>query len=149
MAIEILKAIFYKKECSHQKHHDIESFLWVLCYALTKHTIDELATLNHQDDLAIVKRIFAEAFGHASLRTIITSRQGGQPADLFEYEDGKYVSPPVGEFLRDLRTLAFNNGASGHLSEEASRGRRLTHSALFERLESTIQQLEEQQERDN
>jgi hypothetical protein len=66
MALEVLKGIIRNEPVQRDVHHDLESFLWVIIYAIYRHT---LADAKHQQNKELQTE-FKEYFGKTTLREL-------------------------------------------------------------------------------
>jgi hypothetical protein len=76
MATEVLEAIVQRRVISRDVHHDLESFIWVIIYAIYKHTI--LDTTLDSKLHGEVAQEFKEYFGGGTLREILVYRSRAQ-----------------------------------------------------------------------
>ena len=74
MAVDVLTAVVENFILKHNVYHDIESFTYVFGYAVIRHYASDPAV----DPVAReeLQEIYREAFGHISVREILTNRTG-------------------------------------------------------------------------
>ena len=76
MATEVLRAVADGKTISREVHHDLESFIWVIIYAIYKHTVlDPQLDATLRTEAAVE---FQNYFGGVDLRKIILHRAEAQ-----------------------------------------------------------------------
>jgi hypothetical protein len=76
MATEVLNATVRDKAISRHVHHDLESFIWVIFYAIYKHTV--LDPSLGSTFRAKVAQEFKDYFGGGTLREILLHRGTAQ-----------------------------------------------------------------------
>jgi hypothetical protein len=77
MAIEILDGIARKKNVNHQVHHDLESFVWVMCYSVTRRLVltSKKTDSMDGDGRAALHKFFYTNFGRMDIRSIAMARR--------------------------------------------------------------------------
>jgi hypothetical protein len=78
MAIEVLRAVLNKSPVPRETHHDLESLLRVIIYAIYRRTIESIKI----GSAAAVQREFVAYFGGSTVQKILDVRrraQEGQP----------------------------------------------------------------------
>ncbi|EIM90642.1 uncharacterized protein STEHIDRAFT_152354 [Stereum hirsutum FP-91666 SS1] len=158
MAIEILDAIFDERPIEHSVEHDIESFIWVLAYAVMRKILkvtEALDAAKHSGRKQL-DADFKQSFGSLPIAEIALSRRNAGPFDFIINDKQKFLSPYLSGPLRDLiaflwRTMRDKVDA---LFDETPKtvyrrgGARapdavvLTHAWLIDYLDDTIQALE-------
>ncbi|KAH8094549.1 hypothetical protein BXZ70DRAFT_947969 [Cristinia sonorae] len=81
MAIELVEAMTDDNVIEHQVHHDVESIIWVLAYAIGRRLIND----NSKADDKVKKQIskfFARAWDCGSLDAIVTAKSALAPLKL-------------------------------------------------------------------
>ena len=100
MAAEILQAILTENPIKHEPRHDIESFIYVLAYSVTRR-----AVLGSQPlDESLRKKLhlfFYSTFGRMKLDDIWTSRRGQGPLTI-RFRFPSLVIAPMAELLDNL-----------------------------------------------
>lgn len=100
MAAEILQAILTENPIEHEPRHDIESFIYVLAYSVTRR-----AVLGSQPlDESLRKKLhlfFYSTFGRMKLDDIWTSRRGQGPLTI-RFRFPSLVIAPMAELLDNL-----------------------------------------------
>lgn len=105
MALEILEAMQNNEPIAHNCHHDIESFIWVLCYSVGRRWIS--TGRMEKDRRRGLSTFFHNNFGRAMLHTILTTRIGRSgPLDIAE-KYAEVATQPLKSLLGDLRTLVW------------------------------------------
>jgi len=102
MAAEILQAILTEKPIEHDPRHDIESFIYVLAYSVTRRAVLESQPL----DESMRKKLhlfFYSTFGRMKLDDVWTSRRGQGPLTV-RLRFPSLVTAPMAELLNDLDT---------------------------------------------
>ncbi|KAJ8522305.1 hypothetical protein ONZ45_g1107 [Pleurotus djamor] len=87
MATELVKGLEEGRKVEHEAHHDIESFIWVLAYALARRMLNN-SNLNKElstQTKVKVSQFFASAWGSASLTAAYQAKRAQTP-----------LSPPSG-----------------------------------------------------
>lgn len=87
MAIEVLKAIAREQSIQQEVRHDVESFVWVLCYVLARRLVYQTlpskiksthklkgSTAELDKELKTALEDFHSNFGRGRLTSILTSR---------------------------------------------------------------------------
>ncbi|KII84976.1 hypothetical protein PLICRDRAFT_32185 [Plicaturopsis crispa FD-325 SS-3] len=74
MAFEILEAVGTSNSIKHQVWHDIESFIWVLCYTVLRRMVRSPLTPLSKEQKDIARDNFLAWFGHSNIRAITTNR---------------------------------------------------------------------------
>ena len=98
MAAEILQAILTENPIVHEPRHDIESFIYVIAYSLTRRAVLESQSLD--DNLRKSLHLFLySTFGRMKLDDIWTSRRGQGPLTICFRFPG-LVSAPMAELLK-------------------------------------------------
>ena len=100
MAAEILQAILTENPIEHEPRHDIESFIYVLAYSVTRRAVLESQPL----DDSLRKRLhsfFYSTFGRMKLDDIWTSRRGQGPLTI-RFRFPNPVTAPMAELLDNL-----------------------------------------------
>lgn len=109
MAIDILQAIVKNKSIEHTVEHDMESFVWVLAYAIMRKIIkvtEAPETAKNPYRQQIVTD-FHQSFGRLSVLDIASSRKSFGPFQ-FIVDDSEdflppYLSDPLSSMLLHLR----------------------------------------------
>ena len=100
MAAEILQAILTENPIVHEPRHDIESFIYVIAYSLTRRVVLESQSLD--DNLRkSLHLFFYSTFGRMKLDDIWTSRRGQGPLTI-RFRFPGLVSAPMAELLDNL-----------------------------------------------
>ncbi|KAF8908626.1 hypothetical protein CPB84DRAFT_1767103 [Gymnopilus junonius] len=106
MAKEVLHAIVHKNDkFVHQVHHDVESFIYVLAYALfgalvllpSKPRIQELTSKQRQS----LKQEFYGSFGRMTLRNILWDRESAHIIRM-------YMTPELKDYFPSALSYLFN-----------------------------------------
>ncbi|TDL20615.1 hypothetical protein BD410DRAFT_899351 [Rickenella mellea] len=138
MAVEILDGIIYHSTVTHHAHHDIESFIWVLCYSISRQ-MDEVSRRSQQPSelRKSIRSFFFSRFGRVDLDAILNSRSSRNPLYLGwkVFKDG-FFSVPMIKLFEDLD----GHVQLSHLRQE--RAERLTHDMILARFDQTVEKLE-------
>lgn len=126
MSIDILKALLDNKPFAHKDHHNIESFIWVFCFAVMRHSF----AVAPQDES--LKALISYCFGRSDFRSIMDSKRAGAPMSI--RENVLYVSSAMASFFLHLWGVI-------HTSMNPFQPVYLTHAALFEQLDVPIKEL--------
>ena len=100
MAADILQAILTENPIEHEPRHDIESFIYVLAYNVTRRVVLESQPL----DESLRKKLylfFYSTFGRMKLDDIWTSRCGQGPLTI-RFRFPSLVTAPMAELLDNL-----------------------------------------------
>jgi hypothetical protein len=100
MAAEILQAILTKDPIEHEPRHDIESFIYVLAYSVTRRAVLESQRLD-EDMRKDLHLFFYSTFGRMKLDDIWTSRRGQGPLTV-RFRFRSLVSAPIAELFHQL-----------------------------------------------
>ncbi|KAH8094557.1 hypothetical protein BXZ70DRAFT_948014 [Cristinia sonorae] len=105
MAIELVEAMMDDNVIEHQVHHDMESIIWVLAYAIGRRLINDNSEADDETKEKISK-FFARAWGCGSLDAIVTAKSALVPLKL-----PKPIRPllpgPILSVLRQLSLLMY------------------------------------------
>jgi hypothetical protein len=93
MAIGILQAIVERKTIVHQVHHDLESFVWVMCYSINRRLVLDSNRLS-ADERADLHKFFHGNFGRMDMDSIAVTRQALQPL-RFPHRFPNLLSEPM------------------------------------------------------
>ena len=137
MAYEVLEAIYKDKPIAQDSHHDIESFIWVLCYSIGRRWVTspgEMVKARHEQ----LSDFFHNNFGRVKLHTILLARSGvSGPLDIAESYP-ETVSPPLVPLFSHLRGLIHAAHAPPNSPNAAVT---LTYKQVFGLLDKTIEVL--------
>ncbi|KDR76948.1 hypothetical protein GALMADRAFT_246089 [Galerina marginata CBS 339.88] len=100
MAVELLEAIMNRVSIKHETRHDIESFIYVLAYAVIKRAVLRSRTLDETTPDRL-HTFFYSNFGRMTLDDISTSRRGRTPL-LFGGRFPDLVSEPLAKLMSNL-----------------------------------------------
>lgn len=128
MASEILAGLMSNQLVTHKAHHDIESFVWVLCYSIIR-------KFSQTADPAMKKKVktfFHSTFGRADLSAIRTSRLSREPL-LLRQQFESSLSAPMCTLLHSLDEYLW-----AQQSPNPSRRVYLTHKMIIDELTRTI-----------
>ncbi|SRR6266545_1550539 len=100
MAAEILQAILTENPIEHDPRHDIESFIYVLAYSVTRKAVLESRSLDERMRKKF-HSFFYSTFGRMKLDDIWTSRRGQGPLTV-HLRFPSLVTVPMAELLNDL-----------------------------------------------
>lgn len=158
MAIAILQAIVNHKPIEHTLEHDMESFIWVLSYAIPRKILKVTEAPNETAKHPLRQQIatdFKDCFGSLSVSDIAKSRKALVPLGFFDEREAflsPYVSSPLRDLLVQLRvamrtrldgpaikrvTTVFRHGAL-----QAPATATLTHAWLIDYIDDAIHALE-------
>lgn len=129
MAVAVLKALSKRQPIERKAEHDLESFIWVMAYAVRR----RLCHAKSSRSGAMVS--FRGHFGQLNIKNVYGSRKGGLPLEFSE-------DIPKNLLSNTMRTLFELFGA---LIEENNSIRRpipLTHDFLITALDNAIAELE-------
>jgi hypothetical protein len=115
MATEVLEAIVRRQVISRDVHHDLESFIWVIIYAIYKHTILD-TTLDSRLHGEVAQE-FKDYFGGGTLREILLHRGRAQS----EQPQLRACHPPEGVLnflLIECSRLLYNQNKPSSLGAE-------------------------------
>lgn len=108
MAIDILRATYEQRVTEHRINHDMESFIWVLVYAVMRRVLDKTVGSAHPGR-KVVDDLFMQCFGALSVETTLESIESVWPLRIVDTYDTflKYhVSKPMVDlpfiFLKDV-----------------------------------------------
>lgn len=102
MAQEILDAIVAERSIAHEPRHDVESFIWVLCYSLGRRWVLDSKGINTARSKKL-HDFFHTHFGRMTLDAISLSRDGQGPLKIAE-RFPELSSLPMAGLLRTLRS---------------------------------------------
>ena len=132
MAVEILEATIIRSPIKHMIHHDLESFVWVLGYAVWRRCALALGGAQLENHL----KMFRSVYGHHDAQEIINVRTGG---DLLRLPRKFY-----GEISNEL-SLLFEDLCEAILARGSGRRRAhtpLTYESILAPLSAAIASLE-------
>jgi len=134
MAAEILEAILTAEHIEHHPRHDIESFIYVLAYALTRRAVLESHSL---DESTRTRRhlFFYSTFGRMRLDEIWISRRGQMPLTLC-LRFPNVLSPPMSELLKNLDVWLMQSRLPSEWNPKP-----LTHGYVLSQLDNAIAKL--------
>lgn len=135
MAFEILEAIVRNKAIAHEPRHDIESFIWVLCYSLTRRLVHDSKGMD-KDSRTALHEFFHTNFGRMTVNTISLSRRALYPLALTE-RFPELLSPPMVNLLATLHSQVQMSALSGFFLKPVP----LSHDALLAALNNAIGEL--------
>jgi hypothetical protein len=105
MAAEILQAIITKIPIEHEPKHDIESFIYVLAYSVTRRAVPSLESQALDEDTRKkLHSFFNSTFGQMDPDDIWISRQGPVPLTV-RSRFPSVMSKPMAELLAELSEL--------------------------------------------
>ncbi len=99
MAAELLTAFKQGQWLKHEAHHDLESFIWVLTYVISRHLNERSGITKEQREG--LKTHFTESFGLYSVQAIRVARLSLQPFEMPIYEG--LMPIPIQTLLGNLR----------------------------------------------
>lgn len=105
MAIEILDAIIDESPVKHTVEHDIESFIWVLAYAVMRKILkatEAPETASHRARERLDDDYERSFGGLDSVVDIISSRTSLSPLKFIIRKNQDFLSPYLSSPLRDL-----------------------------------------------
>ncbi|KAL0957587.1 hypothetical protein HGRIS_001371 [Hohenbuehelia grisea] len=79
MAIQLVEAMDNGKAIKHEVHHDVESIIWVLAYAIARRLINVNSKAEDDEIKNKISMFFAAAWGGGSLNAIVTAKQALKP----------------------------------------------------------------------
>ncbi|EIM90644.1 uncharacterized protein STEHIDRAFT_152356 [Stereum hirsutum FP-91666 SS1] len=158
MAIEILDAIVDERPIEYSIEHDIESFIWVLAYAVMRKSlkVTEASEAAKHSGRKQLDADFKQSFGSLPIAEIALSRRNAGPFDFIINDKQKFLSPYLSGPLRDLLVFLqttirdkFHAPVVESIRTVYRRGGVrppetvvLTHAWLIDYLDDTIQALE-------
>lgn len=74
MAFEIVQAMHFRTKITHEVHHDLESFVWVLCYSVGRRFVTQPPVNMKKDRREQLRDFLHEHFGRLLLFQICLSR---------------------------------------------------------------------------
>lgn len=81
MALEILYALIKEQPISHQVHHDLESFAWVIAYSFGRfHATKKRPTELDAKEYEAFFQHFRQSFGHSRVTEVAKERSGNMSA---------------------------------------------------------------------
>lgn len=151
MAMEVLDNARIKAKIVQLPEHDLESFLWVLGYAVMRHTDTLMMTdpaVTGRGTGAQIKqewtRVCTNAFGHTSLDGIYASRATNVPLRFWKrphtllkpfYE--RYISVEMRQILAQAATFTAGR-ISTLIGGRTIESERLTYDTMLELLEKAV-----------
>lgn len=134
MAAEVLQAILTEIPIKHEPRHDIESFIYVLAYSLTRRAVLESQPLD-QDTRKKLHLFFYSTFGRMKLDDIWTSRRGQGPLTI-SIRFPTLVSTPMAELLRILEAWVIQSRLPSEWNPKP-----LTHAYVLSELDKAIRRM--------
>lgn len=129
MAVEVLKALSRQQSLERKAKHDLESFIWVMAYAVRRRLCH--AKLSRSGEMIS----FRGHFGQLNIKNIYGSRKGGLPLEFSE-------NIPKTLLSETMRTLFELFGAFIEENNSIRRPLPLTHDSLITALDNAITELE-------
>lgn len=112
MAIDMLWALDMNKAIEHTVEHDLESFIWVLAYAVMRRILKatECPETGEHSARGRLERDFERSFGSLeSVKEIGLSRLNMDPLEFIMHNDQDFFTPylslPLRAFLLHLRAI--------------------------------------------
>ncbi|KAF8579377.1 hypothetical protein K439DRAFT_1416273 [Ramaria rubella] len=144
MAKQLLKAASRGQQIKHEVHHDIESFVWVLCYAVGRRGVSDppTAILDNKPYYEELKAFFHVHYGRMDIAAIRRTRDSIDDGTLTLTESFPEIAS---EPLRQLFS-ALHDALMGHFL--ASRGPAVrngsfpTYEFLQDLLDATIEKIQ-------
>jgi hypothetical protein len=132
MAFQILDGILFNESVVHEAHHDIESFVWVMCYSICR----QLLTFKSltKDKKKELTSFFHNTFGRVDLNTIRSSRGVRAPLEI-RRRFAESLSSPLVFLLKRLDGHVQRH----HLTESPVL---LTHEMILVEFDNTIGELQ-------
>ncbi|KAF8588773.1 hypothetical protein K439DRAFT_1629360 [Ramaria rubella] len=127
MASPLLEALAHENPVTHRVQHDLESFIWVLCYSLLRGWMFKGPSPRRTRS----RTAFKVLFGHITINSIFAVRLGGTKAGMH------IIDPDLSTPLKSL-FVALNNCLHGSRMDPPDPQRLLTHSSLIGMLETAI-----------
>ena len=134
MAAEILQAILTGNPIEHEPRHDIESFIYVLAYSVTRRAVLESQPL----DDSLRKNLhlfFSSTFGRMKLDDIWTSRRGQGPLTI-RFRFPSLVTAPMAELFHNLDEWLTHSRLSSKWNPKS-----LTHTYMLSLLDEAIEKM--------
>lgn len=123
-------------DLNHYARDDVESFLWVLCYALMRHAITHGTFENPMVEAGARER-FSRVFGCLSVEDVLCLRANLSPMDLHIFDCG--ISPRMLDWMERLQVdLTQTKGYRPRYGFD------LTHDELVKKLDDGIMHLTSQ-----
>lgn len=129
MATEVLKAISRRQPLQYGVQHDLESFIWVLAYAIRRH----LCHNKSPESSKVVS--FQEHFGMSDITSIFASRKAGLPLDFGEDIPESLLSTNMRQLFMVFEVLVEKNNSVWNLIP-------LTYDSIITALDDAIVSLE-------
>ncbi|KAG9219390.1 hypothetical protein CCMSSC00406_0005284 [Pleurotus cornucopiae] len=139
MAAELLEAIVYANlKVKHEAHHDLESFVWVLAYVISR-------SVNERTDLPTeqrkqLKTHFVKSFGYHGVYDIHTSRLSCKPLST-RGAFGDLLPRPMITLLTGLKKTVRAHFDRVEEEEEEDPVHVLTHDDLLDLLDTACHSL--------
>jgi hypothetical protein len=130
MAADILQAIITEIPIEHEPKHDIESFIYVLAYSVTRRAVLEAQALD-EDTRKKLHSFFNSTFGQMDADDIWISRQGPVPLTI-RSRFPSVMSKPMAELMTELSELV----VVSRLKREGYEV--LTHTCVLSALDEAI-----------
>jgi hypothetical protein len=139
MAAEVLDAICGGRQIVQDSHHDIESFIWVLCYSVGRRWVCKPSVTMQEKRYQELCKFFHGAFGHLELGTILSKRNGslGGPLDIVDRYP-EIVSQPLHLLFQNLKAQVYAAHAPPGIAGFPLV--RLTYEKVLESLDKAIQE---------
>jgi hypothetical protein len=99
MAFKLLDGILFNEDVVHETHHDIESFVWVLCYSICRRLLTSQSFT--QVKKKAITSFFHNAFGRVDLSAVRNSRGVRAPLEI-PRRFSEFLSPPMILLLKNL-----------------------------------------------
>lgn len=129
MAVDVLDAICEEQPLSKEVQHDLESFIWVLVYAVRRRFCHDKKSKSPE----MVS--FQEHFGQLNIRNIYNSRKAGSPLRFSRDIPVTLFSTSMRKLFGELRVLVEMSTLSRHSVP-------LTHDSLIAVLDDAIAELQ-------
>ncbi|KAF7979608.1 hypothetical protein HWV62_41930 [Athelia sp. TMB] len=133
MAVEILEATIIQSPIKHKIHHDLESSVWTLGYAVWRRCALALCGTQLENHL----KLFRSVYGHHDAQEIINVRTGGDPIRLPRNFYGE-ISNELSLLFEDLCEAILAHGSGRRRAHTP-----LTYESLLTPLSATIASLQD------
>jgi hypothetical protein len=131
MALDILQAIVTKTPIEHEPKHDIESFIYVLAYSVTRRAVLSSGNLD-KDIRDRLYSFFYSTFARMKLDDIANTREAPVPLRV-RHRFPTLISAPMAELMHDLDEWLTQSRLSQKWNPRA-----LTHAYVLSVLDDAI-----------
>lgn len=121
MALDLLEGIQSRQPVVHTMEHDLESFVWVMAYAVLRKLVDTASAIGALAESRVLYQSFQDGFGELRLESLIQARELALPfrfrrkisvqPKLIPFRD-RWLSRPLQAWLYETLRFMVSRGTS-------------------------------------